>query len=52
MEKKLLIDAAHPEETRVVVAQSSQTHDFDFESNEKTQITGNVYLAKVTDLVL
>ena len=48
MEKKLLIDAAHPEETRVVVAQSAQTHDFDFESNEKTQITGNIYLAKVT----
>ncbi len=48
MEKKLLIDAAHPEETRVVVAESSQTHDFDFENNEKTQITGNIYLAKVT----
>ena len=48
MEKKLLIDAAHPEETRVVVAESSQTHDFDFESNEKIQITGNIYLAKVT----
>ena len=48
MEKKLLIDAAHPEETRVVVAESSQTHDFDFESNEKLQITGNIYLAKVT----
>ena len=50
MEKKLLIDAAHPEETRVVVAESSQTHDFDFESNEKAQITGNIYLAKVTEL--
>ena len=48
MEKKLLIDAAHPEETRVVVAEASQTHDFDFESNEKIQITGNIYLAKVT----
>ena len=48
MEKKLLIDAAYPEETRVVVAESSQTHDFDFESNEKIQITGNIYLAKVT----
>ena len=48
MEKKLLIDAAHSEETRVVVADSSQTHDFDFENNEKTQITGNIYLAKVT----
>ena len=50
MEKKLLIDAAHPEETRVVVAESSQTHDFDFESNEKAQITGNIYLAKVPEL--
>ena len=48
MEKKLLIDAAHPEETRVVVAESSQTHDFDFENVGKTQITGNIYLAKVT----
>ena len=48
MEKKLLIDAAHSEETRVVVAESSQTHDFDFENNGKTQITGNIYLAKVT----
>ena len=48
MEKKLLIDAAHPEETRVVVAQYAQTHDFDFENNEKTQIRGNIYLAKVT----
>ena len=42
MEKKLLIDAAHPEETRVVVAESSQTHDFDFESNEKTLVGINI----------
>ena len=40
MEKKLLIDAAHPEETRVVVAQSAQTHDFDFENNEKHKLQG------------
>ena len=48
MQKTLLIDAAHPEETRVVVAESSKTHDFDFENNGKAQITGNIYLAKVT----
>ena len=47
MEKKLLIDAAHPEETRVVVAESSQTHDFDFESNEKAQITGIFILPRL-----
>ncbi len=48
MPKKILIDAAHPEETRVVVADGNQTLDFDFESTDKQQITGNVYLAKVT----
>ena len=48
MAKKILIDAAHSEETRVVVADGNQTLDFDFESTDKQQITGNVYLAKVT----
>ncbi len=48
MSKRMLIDAAHPEETRVVVVQDSRVEDFDFESAAKTQIRGNIYLAKVT----
>ncbi len=48
MTKRMLIDANHPEETRVVVLQDHQLVDFDFESSTKRQIKGNVYLAKVT----
>ena len=48
MTKRMLIDATHPEETRVVVVDSDQLVDFDFESSTKTQLKGNVYLAKVT----
>ena len=48
MTKRMLIDANHPEETRVVVLQDQQLVDFDFESSTKRQIKGNVYLAKVT----
>jgi ribonuclease E len=44
----MLIDAGHPEETRVVVLNDEQLVDFDFESSTKKQIKGNVYLAKVT----
>ena len=44
----MLIDAAHPEETRVVVLAGNQIDDFDFESVGKKQIRGNIYLAKVT----
>lgn len=43
----MLIDAAHPEETRVVVVQDNRVEHFDFESETKTQIRGNIYLAKV-----
>ncbi|MFN7605169.1 MAG: ribonuclease E/G, partial [Hyphomonadaceae bacterium] len=46
--KTMLIDAAHPEETRVVVLAGNQIDDFDFESASKKQIRGNIYLAKVT----
>ena len=48
MPKTMLIDAAHPEETRVVVLAGNQIDDFDFESASKKQIRGNIYLAKVT----
>ncbi|MEL6218059.1 MAG: ribonuclease E/G, partial [Pseudomonadota bacterium] len=48
MPKKMLIDATHPEETRVVVADGNKVEDFDFESINKRQLAGNIYLAKVT----
>jgi ribonuclease E len=48
MSKKMLIDAAHPEETRVVVLAGGEVEAFDFESRSKKQLRGNIYLAKVT----
>ncbi|PWE30456.1 ribonuclease [Maritimibacter sp. 55A14] len=48
MAKKMLIDATHAEETRVVVADGSKVEEFDFESVNKRQLAGNIYLAKVT----
>ncbi len=48
MANKMLIDAAHPEETRVVVLRGSRIEEFDFESENKKQLRGNIYLAKVT----
>lgn len=48
MAKKMLIDATHPEETRVVVADGAKVEEFDFESEKKRQLAGNIYLAKVT----
>ena len=48
MAKRMLIDAAHPEETRVVVLSGNRLEEFDFESSTKKQIKGNIYLAKVT----
>ena len=48
MSSKMIIDASHPEETRVVVTKGSRLEDFDFESQHKRQIRGNIYLAKVT----
>ena len=48
MPKKMLIDATHPEETRVVVVDGSKVEEFDFESVNKRQLAGNIYLAKVT----
>ena len=48
MAKKMLIDATHAEETRVVVVDGNKVDEFDFESQNKRQIAGNIYLAKVT----
>ncbi|MBY8975770.1 Rne/Rng family ribonuclease [Rhodobacteraceae bacterium NNCM2] len=48
MGKKMLIDATHPEETRVVVVDGNKVDDFDFESLNRRQLAGNIYLAKVT----
>src|SRR5205085_6472588 len=44
----MLIDATHPEETRVVVLNGNRLEEFDFESSTKKQVKGNIYLAKVT----
>ncbi|MEZ5787721.1 MAG: Rne/Rng family ribonuclease [Xanthobacteraceae bacterium] len=48
MPNKMLIDATHPEETRVVVLRGSRVEEFDFESASRRQLRGNIYLAKVT----
>ena len=48
MPNKMLIDASHPEETRVVVLRGNRVEEFDFESADKRQLRGNIYLAKVT----
>ncbi len=48
MAKKMLIDATHAEETRVVVVDGNKVEEFDFESVNKRQLAGNIYLAKVT----
>jgi len=48
MPKKMLIDATHAEETRVVVVEGNKVDEFDFESLNKRQLAGNIYLAKVT----
>ena len=43
----MLIDASHPEETRVVIVDGNRVEELDFESSNKLQIRGNVYLARV-----
>ncbi|MDR7123943.1 Rne/Rng family ribonuclease [Pseudotabrizicola sp. 4114] len=48
MAKKMLIDATHPEETRVVVVDGNKVEEFDFETVNKRQLAGNIYLAKIT----
>src|SRR5881394_1793378 len=48
MVKRMLIDATHREETRIVVLDGNRLDEFDFESSTKQQLKGNIYLAKVT----
>ena len=48
MAKKMLIDATHAEETRVVVVDGNKVEEFDFETENRRQLAGNIYLAKVT----
>ena len=48
MAKRMLIDATHPEETRVVVLSGNRLEEFDFETSTKQQVKGNIYLAKIT----
>ncbi|MFZ3033977.1 MAG: ribonuclease E/G [Parvibaculum sp.] len=48
MANKMLIDATHPEETRVVVVNGNRVDEFDFESESRKQLRGNIYLARIT----
>ena len=48
MPKRMLIDASHPEETRVVVLNGNRLEEFDYESTARSQLKGNIYLAKIT----
>ena len=48
MTRKMLIDASHPEETRVVIVNGTRIEELDFESANKRQLRGNLYLARVT----
>jgi len=47
MTKRMLVDATHPEETRVAIVDGTWLSDFDFERTSKKQLKGNIYLAKV-----
>lgn len=48
MTTRMLIDARHPEETRVAVVRNDRIEEFDFEASDRKQIKGNIYLAKIT----
>ena len=48
MSKRMLIDASHPEETRVVILSGNRVEEFDFESASRRPLKGNIFLAKVT----
>ncbi len=48
MTRRMLIDATHPEETRVTVVSGNKLEEFDYETTTKAQLKGNIYLAKVT----
>src|SRR3954467_5576515 len=46
--KRMLVDGTHPEETRIVVTNGNRLEEFDFESQSRRQLRGNIYLAKLT----
>ena len=48
MATRMLIDATHDEETRVVIVKGTRLEEFDYETSSKKQLKGNIYLAKVT----
>ena len=48
MAKRMLVDATHPEETRVAVVNGNRLEELDFEIASRKQLKGNIYLAKVT----
>ncbi len=48
MARRMLIDATHDEETRVTVVNGNRLEEFDYETESKRQLKGNIYLAKVT----
>ncbi|MEO1226756.1 MAG: S1 RNA-binding domain-containing protein, partial [Pseudomonadota bacterium] len=48
MARRMLVDATHAEETRVVVVNGNRLEEFDFETASKKQLKGNIYLARVT----
>jgi ribonuclease E len=48
MTKRMLLDTSHPEETRVVVMSGNRLDEFDYETKDKQQLKGNIYLAKIT----
>ena len=48
MTKRMLIDAAHADETRVVIIDNDRVEDYDFITSSKAQVKGNIYLAKIT----
>ena len=48
MTKRMLVDGTHPEEIRVVITSGNRLEEYDVETSTKTQLKGNIYLAKVT----
>ena len=48
MTKRMLIDGTHPEELRVVISNGNRLEEYDVETSTKSQLKGNIYLAKVT----
>src|SRR5690349_12099323 len=48
MSTRMLLDSAHPEETRVAVVRGNRIEEFDFEAASKASLRGNIYLARVT----